>query len=444
MLTLGRIVCVEEIIDAGLAVVTAKARNRLQQDKTNKKMTAKGTTRHGGTGGSDDREEDDVQKSDIHEQSTPTATGTDATPTNMEEKIDEDDDDDKDDGGYEVQYSDLMDRFRGRLMVPIFDGSGKHVVGFGGRHLDIPPKTTTASTTTKKGPKTTMIKSNTQAKDDSTVTTNVTTNTNNTNTSTNNPTETNANIFQPPKYLNTPETPVFLKRHLLFNLHSAATQKSLLLDQTPSEEDLNPDGPTHFASTVSSIVIVEGYFDAVALYGAGVKEVTSCMGSAISREQLEAAAGVVGSGGRIILCLDADEAGTNAMERVCSSTMIWTILQKTGVDIFVATLPDGLKDPADFIEAKTTKNGSGDGGDAFRKEVMEEAASWSDWFISRIIARYEVEESEEGDGDGMGSSFLDVCDKVTSFLSSFPNPVDRTRRAYQAASILADCITTKK
>jgi DNA primase len=80
------------------------------------------------------------------------------------------------------------------------------------------------------------------------------------------------------------------------------------------------------------VILVEGYMDAIALWGIGVKEVVASMGTAISSDQLASVAKLSGSpGGRVILCLDNDEAGQIAVERLCGNGMLSKLI--AGVEI---------------------------------------------------------------------------------------------------------------
>ena len=139
----------------------------------------------------------------------------------------------------ESLYGELIDRFRNRLMVPIFDESGKYVIGFGGRLMEY-------------------------AKDGG---------------------ESNER-FKHAKYINSPETPIFSKKHNLFGISSA--KKNLVQSR---------DNPR-----VKKIVLVEGYFDALSLHEIGIS-VAATMGTAITFEQLELAAKAVGRGGQFLFIL---------------------------------------------------------------------------------------------------------------------------------------------
>ena len=271
-------------------------------------------------------------------------------------------------------------------MVPIFDSSGRNVVGFGGRHLE-PMNYDDAKKETQQS-------------------------------------------FVAAKYLNTPETPVFSKKDILFGLHSA----SVAVDERDQKSPMLNTNGLAAQSQIPTIVIVEGYFDAITLYGAGVKEVAASMGTALTTSQLNMAVSAIGGRGRITLCLDNDEAGLNAVERICTSSSIWEFLETNGVEIEVASLPAGIKDPAEFIEANGGA-GVSSSGEAFRTRVLNESMPWNDWFIMRLISRYDPSDS---------ASFSSVCDSVSTFLSAHPNAGDRTKRAYEAAGKLAELISKER
>lgn len=134
-------------------------------------------------------------------------------------------------------YSSLMDRFRSRLIVPILDDSGQHVIAFGGRHLE-----------------------SVAASDDA-----------------------KSETFTPAKYINSPESLVFTKKNVLFNKYKANEALNVKSAESNSSPSLTFNAP-------KSLVIVEGYFDAIALSNVGVKNVVASMGTALPPEQLQMAA----------------------------------------------------------------------------------------------------------------------------------------------------------
>ncbi len=132
-----------------------------------------------------------------------------------------------------------------------------------------------------------------------------------------------------PKYLNSPETILFNKRRLLFGLdrsHRAIKQAGYA-------------------------IVVEGYMDAISVYGAGVQNVVASLGTAFTNEQCRK---LLRYAPEIYFCYDSDDAGQNATIRALS------IVRETGAVVKVIVVPDG-KDPDEFIRKH--------GADAFRALV---------------------------------------------------------------------------
>jgi len=158
------------------------------------------------------------------------------------------------------------DRFRGRLTIPIHDARGR-VIAFAARILDAEKK-------------------------------------------------------DAPKYLNSPDTPLFDKGRTLFNLHRA--------------------GPASRKS--GRIVVVEGQMDAIALAAAGIEEAVAPMGTALTERQLEMLWRLVE---KPILCFDGDAAGRRAAMRAAARALP---LLRPGHSLQFVTLPAGM-DPDDLLRA---------------------------------------------------------------------------------------------
>jgi DNA primase len=154
----------------------------------------------------------------------------------------------------------FYDRFRNRIIFPIFNLSGK-VVGFGGRVLD--------------------------DKDE-------------------------------PKYLNSPETPIYQKGKILYGLNF-------------SKDEIRKKG---------SAVLVEGYVDLLSLYQAGIKNVVASSGTAFTPDQARLLSRYAE---KIYLLFDADTAGQSATFRSVD------LLFSEGVEVFVVSLPKG-EDPDSFVK----------------------------------------------------------------------------------------------
>jgi len=154
----------------------------------------------------------------------------------------------------------LVDRFRNRLMIPIARDTGS-IVAFGGRALE---------------------------------------------------------ADQQPKYLNSPETPIYTKSRMLYglNLTKAGLRKAAF------------------------VVIVEGYFDFALVYQAGGLPVVATCGTALTPQQVQLLRRFAS---KAVISFDPDTAGQAAAERSCE------LLVSEGFDVNVALLPEGL-DPDTYIQ----------------------------------------------------------------------------------------------
>jgi len=165
---------------------------------------------------------------------------------------------------YKNDHGQLRSRFYNRLMIPIHNPAGQ-VVGFGARKLD----------------------------DGNTA-----------------------------KYINSHESTMFHKSHLLYGWHIARKQ----------------------AQWQSQIVIVEGYMDVIQAHQSGYANVTAQMGTAMTEEQVS----LIGNTNidTIIMCLDGDNAGKEAAQRAIDN-LIAHVGKK---DIRIVQLPDG-QDPDTIIQS---------------------------------------------------------------------------------------------
>src|SRR5262245_27453193 len=120
-----------------------------------------------------------------------------------------------------------------------------------------------------------------------------------------------------PKYLNSPESPVFSKKRLLYGLFGAR--------EAIRRRD--------------RVVLVEGYFDHLALARAGVSETVASMGTALTPEQTEKLRRLCP---QAVVCYDGDSAGRNATRGALQ------LLLAQGFDARVARLPEG-EDPDDLL-----------------------------------------------------------------------------------------------
>ncbi len=158
------------------------------------------------------------------------------------------------------QKNGFYDRFRNRLMFPIFD-INMQVAGFGGRVMD----------------------------------------------------------DGMPKYMNSPETPVYSKSRILYGLHAA---KQACRRQ-------------------NKVFIVEGYFDFLSLYQHGIQNSVASLGTALTREHVRILKGYATT---MILVFDSDDAGIKAAKRSID------IFVQEGIDTRILVLP-GNNDPDSYVMA---------------------------------------------------------------------------------------------
>ncbi|WP_298612332.1 DNA primase [uncultured Thermosynechococcus sp.] len=231
------------------------------------------------------------------------------------------------------------DRFRDRLMIPIMDAQGR-VVGFGGRTLS------------------------------------------------------NAE----PKYLNSPETPIFNKGQLLFGLDKAR-QAIVQKDQA---------------------IVVEGYFDVMVLHQAGFTQAVASLGTALSQAQIKLLLRYTESK-RIILNFDADLAGQRAADRAIGEAA--DLAYRGDLQLRILTLPAG-KDAADFFTE------AGESLEARRdryQTLLDQAPLWLDWQIQTILQQYDLDQSDQ---------FQQASQALSQLLGKLPNATLRSHYIHHCAELL--------
>lgn len=150
-----------------------------------------------------------------------------------------------------------------------------------------------------------------------------------------------------PKYLNSPETPVFHKGQELYGLYEARK----------TNRDLD------------EIMVVEGYMDVIALAQQGLRNAVATLGTATSDEHLKRLFRVVPS---VLFCFDGDAAGRKAAWRALESTL--PNLQDGRRARFLF-LPDG-EDPDSLVRHEGT--------DAFRARIQQQAQPLADYFFQQL------------------------------------------------------------
>lgn len=238
--------------------------------------------------------------------------------------------------------SGYYDQFRDRLMIPIFDSQGR-AIAFGSRTLG----------------------------------------------------------NEQPKYLNSPDTPLFEKGKTLFAL---ARAKQAIIQQ-----DL--------------AIVVEGYFDAIALHAAGILNVVACLGTALSQEQIKLLLRYSESK-QIIFNFDADQAGIKATQRAIEE--INSLVYSGQVNLKILNLPDG-KDADEFLKSHA------DGVNIYR-ELIEKSPFWIDWQILQMLVNKDLKQ---------GLHFQEIANSMVSLLQKLIDSNQRTFYLDYCAEILAQKDATR-
>ena len=196
-----------------------------------------------------------------------------------------------------------------------------------------------------------------------------------------------------PKYLNSPETALFSKGKTLFAFDKAKSAISQL-DQA---------------------VVVEGYFDAIALHAAGITNVVASLGTALSLEQVRQLLRYTESK-QLVLNFDADAAGTQAAERAIGE--IANLAYRGEVSLRILNLPEG-KDADEYLRALTPEH---------YRELLKEAPLWLDWQIQQIVADRDLKQANQ---------FQQVSQQMVKILKLIDNPDTLTYYTRYCAELLS-------
>lgn len=161
------------------------------------------------------------------------------------------------------------------------------------------------------------------------------------------------------KYINTAEGEIYHKGRALFGIDRARTP----------------------IAKAGRAVVVEGYTDVLALHQAGVAETVAIMGTALTREQLGELARAVGADGTVVLALDADRSGQEAMLRAAR------LAAEREVELRVVELPEG-GDPAELVAAE---------GEAGVRRRLDSSLSVLRFSVGRVLADADLETPEGRD-----------------------------------------------
>ncbi|MEG5034720.1 DNA primase [Microcoleus sp. AT3-D2] len=162
-----------------------------------------------------------------------------------------------------------------------------------------------------------------------------------------------------PKYLNSPETELFDKGKTLFALDTAKIA----------------------ISKADRAVVVEGYFDAIALQAAGISNAVASLGTALSLNQVRQLLRYTDSK-QIILNFDADKAGTQAAERAIGE--IEKLAYQGEVQLRVLNIPDG-KDADEYLKTYSPEQ---------YRELLENAPLWLDWQLQQMLVNQDLKQAD--------------------------------------------------
>ncbi|HLR11149.1 MAG TPA: DNA primase [Sporosarcina sp.] len=212
-----------------------------------------------------------------------------------------------------------FDRFRGRVMFPLWDDNG-NIIGFSGRLLE--------------------------------------------------------KLEHAPKYLNSPESPIFEKNKVLYNLHQAR----LNIRKT------------------GKVILFEGFMDVISANKIGVQNTVALMGTALSESHLVKLKRIAK---QLIICCDGDDAGWEAAKRFAQMAI------SENVDCQIALLPNGL-DPDDYIQQF--------GEQSFKEQIIGKPYS----YMSFMMAYAKRDKNLQYDNDVM-----QYVDEVMEELAKRPSPIER-------------------
>lgn len=183
------------------------------------------------------------------------------------------------------------------------------------------------------------------------------------------------NPEEQPKYLNSPETMIFSKKHVLYGLNWAK-------DSMRSSNE---------------VVVVEGYTDVLSAHKHGLNNFVASLGTSFTEQQAEL---LNRYADKVYIAFDADTAGDTATLRGLE------ILRKTGLQVNIITFPEE-KDPDDFLQEN--------GKEAFI-DLQEEAPGLIEYRIKRILYNFNLNDSEEK---------VTAVNKAVEFLASIDDNLTR-------------------
>ncbi|MGB3788954.1 MAG: DNA primase [Phormidesmis sp.] len=196
-----------------------------------------------------------------------------------------------------------------------------------------------------------------------------------------------------PKYLNSPETELFDKGKTLYGLDKA---KAAIAKQDQA-------------------IVVEGYFDVIALHAAGITNAVAALGTALNAGQVKLLLRYTESK-QIIFNFDADAAGVKAAERAIGE--VADMAYRGDVQLRVLNIPDG-KDPDDYLRLHPAED---------YLALANSAPLWLDWQINKIVSDADLKQADQ---------FQQCSQSIVTLLSDIANADTRTHYIRHCAEIFS-------
>jgi DNA primase len=196
-----------------------------------------------------------------------------------------------------------------------------------------------------------------------------------------------------PKYLNSPETELFDKGKTLYGLDRA-------------KDTINK---------TDRAVVVEGYFDVIALHAVGITSAVAALGTALSSIQVKQLVKFTESK-QIILNFDADKAGNIAAERAIGE--VANLAYQGQLQLRILNLPSG-KDADEFLKLNSPES---------YIKLLDDAPLWLDWQIDRAIESRDLSQAEQ---------YQQATKKVVELLQNITDATTRTHYLQKSAGLLS-------
>lgn len=196
-----------------------------------------------------------------------------------------------------------------------------------------------------------------------------------------------------PKYLNSPETELFNKGKILFAFDQA---KDAIGKQDQA-------------------IVVEGYFDAIALHAAGITNAVASLGTALSIDQVRQLLRYTESK-QLVFNFDADKAGTTATERAIGE--VADLVYRGEVQLRILHIPEG-KDADEYLKTYSSED---------YRQLLTNAPLWLHWQIGQILTEKNLKQPEQ---------YQQVVQQMLKLLNNITSPDTRTYYINYCAEILS-------